>query len=126
MHVVSQDVQSLEAIETSTLDAIDEKMAQYELQVSCDTFFSFYLNDSSENYSDFNEGHFVELCDQLTMIRKTVIIDALIGNQRREGSKTLNFFPKFESSNSKDVDRCLWYDSGREKFFHKASNIIGL
>ena len=62
--------------------------------------------------------------DQLAMAGKIDVFAALIGNHHSEAfKKFLNLLPKVESI--KDVDRYLWYVFGREKLFHKASNISG-
>ena len=72
--------------------------------VNCVTllFHSFYLNNCSEIVSGIDEGQFfddiVEMCDELAMAGKIVVVAALIGNHRREGfKKILNLLPKVES-----------------------------
>ena len=50
-------------------------------------------NDEGQFFDDI-----VEMCDQLAMAGKIVVVAALIGNHRREGfKKILNLLPKVES-----------------------------
>ena len=65
-------------------------------------FNSFYPNNCSEIVSGIDEGqffdHIVEMCDQLAMAGKSVVVAAPIGNHRRDGfEKILNLLPKVES-----------------------------
>ena len=65
-------------------------------------FLSFYLKNCSEIVSGIDEGQFfddiVEMCDQLAMAGKIVVVAALIGNHRRDDfKKLLNLLSKVES-----------------------------
>ena len=100
-HVVSQDGQSLEAIGTLTLDGVYGKMSQYDVvgKLWYLAFPFFFLNNCSGIVSGIDEGQFfddiVEMCDQLAMAGKIVVVAALIGNHRREGFKKFSIsYPK--------------------------------
>ena len=84
-----------------TLDALYEKMSQYDVvgKLWYLAFPSFYLNHCSEIVSGIDEGQFfddfVEMCDQLAMAGKIVVVGALIGIHRSEGFKKFSIsYPK--------------------------------
>ena len=92
-HVVSHDEQSLEAIGTIILDASFEKMAQYDVvgELCYFAFHSYHLNECSEIVPGIDERQLVddivEMCEQLPMAGKVVMVAARIGNHHREGYK---------------------------------------